>query len=836
MGEEFNLRKFFTGRDSNTDYVGENPDAVAGVVNQLNTIATGSDGAVEQGRQKVISAIDALNSTKGMEYITEIPTDGIKKMFDQIGESIKSIANNLSSVASDLEEYSNSAWYEKLGSSAAMAGVKIGEGGLSVGEDIVDAGASVVGFFGSLGGADTTDIENFIKGNWSHDAFNFYYKSDLAKKSFFTEDSALAGTFKIAGSTVGYLALGGVLSGAGGALAAKTAGSASKFVKPVHALGTFASSTTRINTLTASISGLGSGTETQLLKGKDIKDAVTNGGLQQMVIQGGLAYGAGKLGEFETKKAVANEIGNAKGSSKFISDDAAKKIINSNNNISQAGKEKLIQQVDDYSGTLTKKKLASEILNGKDAKLNYYQGYTDKITQSFQHPVETGKNVANAVKGAAANVKANGIHPIDALKSAAANVKGAAANVKANGIHPIDALKSAAGGVKEGAVAIATNPATPGVAVAIGNETYNTVTNGNAAAQFRSATENSGGNIGDIKVSAPDIKEFSSSQISDSNPVVKIKDGSSGGGPTGGGPTGGGPTGGGPTGGGSIGGESTGGGSIGGESTGGSSTGGSSNTTAHAQFRKSGDGDSTSSTTAPPSTTSTTAPPSTTSTTAPPSTTSTTVSPSTTSTTAPTPSTSQTTSTTILTPKNNSNSEQVHTGGGYSSSSGYTGTGDYNSDTSNATPSTPSTPETMAPGNTSKLSDEELTSIKNVIDNSKIHTTTIPKSNTPINSNTKSGGGGSSVIPISAGLTAAAAAGLGAKAYLDRKNNNDNGSSDEINTDEWTGDESVDIKYDDSSDNQEENTLDADDDYSYQPAEETEKYDAKANNELKDLQ
>ena len=226
-------------------------------------------------------------------------------------------------------------------------------------------------------------------------------------------------------------------------------------------------------------------------------------------------------------------------------------------------------------------------------------------------------------------------------------------------------------------------------------------------------------------------------------------------------------------------------------------------------------------------------------TTASPSTTSTTAPPSTASTTAPTPSTSQTTSTTILTPKNNSNSsssEQVHTGGGYSSSSGYTGTGDYNSDTSNATPSTPSTPETMAPGNTSKLSDEELTSIKNVIDNSKIHTTTIPKSNTPISSDTKSGGGGSSVIPISAGLTAAAAAGLGAKAYLDRKNNNDNGSSDEINTDEWTGDESVDIKYDDSSDNQEENTLDADDDYSYQPAEETEKYDAKSNNELKDLQ
>ena len=229
-----------------------------------------------------------------------------------------------------------------------------------------------------------------------------------------------------------------------------------------------------------------------------------------------------------------------------------------------------------------------------------------------------------------------------------------------------------------------------------------------------------------------------------------------------------------------------------------------------------------------------------TSTSSPKTTSPTTISPETTSPTTSTPSSSQTPSSTILTPKNNSNSEQVHTGGGYSSSGGYTGTGDYNPDTStatsNATPATPGTPEIVTPGNTSKLTDEELASIKNVIDNSKTHTTTIPKSNTPINSNTKSGGGGSSVIPIAAGLTAAAAAGLGAKAYLDRKNNNDNGSSDEINTDEWTGDESVDIKYDDSSDNQEEATLDADDDYTYQSSDENEKYDAKANNELTDLQ
>ena len=55
-----------------------------------------------------------------------------------------------------------------------------------------------------------------------------------------------------------------------------------------------------------------------------------------------------------------------------------------------------------------------------------------------------------------------------------------------------------------------------------------------------------------------------------------------------------------------------------------------------------------------------------TSTSSPKTTSPTTISPETTSPTTSTPSSSQTPSSTILTPKNNSNSEQVHTGGGYS--------------------------------------------------------------------------------------------------------------------------------------------------------------------------
>ena len=125
---------------------------------------------------------------------------------------------------------------------------------------------------------------------------------------------------------------------------------------------------------------------------------------------------------------------------------------------------------------------------------------------------------------------------------------------------------------------------------------------------------------------------------------------------------------------------------------------------------------------------------------------------------------------------------------------------------------------------------DSTTSIDDVIKGSKY--TKIPTSSKPITS-ASSGGGGSAVIPVVAGLSAAAAAGVGAKVYMDRKNNNSNGE-DEIETEEWSGEDTLNLDYDDSSDT--ESYLDEDDDYGYQTEEQTERYDARNNEELADLQ
>ena len=93
---------------------------------------------------------------------------------------------------------------------------------------------------------------------------------------------------------------------------------------------------------------------------------------------------------------------------------------------------------------------------------------------------------------------------------------------------------------------------------------------------------------------------------------------------------------------------------------------------------------------------------------------------------------------------------------------------------------------------------------------------------------------GNAVIPVLAGLSAAAAAGIGAKAYMDRKNNRDNEDEDEFKSEDWSTDSDINMEYQEP-DNREE-TLDFDDSNDNYEYEEPEKYGAKTHQELEDLQ
>ena len=127
----------------------------------------------------------------------------------------------------------------------------------------------------------------------------------------------------------------------------------------------------------------------------------------------------------------------------------------------------------------------------------------------------------------------------------------------------------------------------------------------------------------------------------------------------------------------------------------------------------------------------------------------------------------------------------------------------------------------------------EGSALDDIINTSKY--TKVPTSTIPSNTQNKSK---SSIIPIAAGLTVAAAAGLGAKAYLDHKNNNDMDDEDEeyeenFDSDDWyeddsEGEDTVEVQY-----NDEKQQDDSDQEY-YQDYEST--YSAKSHDELADLE
>ena len=189
----------------------------------------------------------------------------------------------------EIEDYKNANGFKKFGMTIAMAGSKLLEGIASVGENIIDAGATLVGCVGGLFSSDFQDsCAEFIKKDHVGEAFhNFNEATGINKYSAMSENGTMAKVFKGIGVATGYVAL-----------AAATGGT----VNAIAGAGTMTA--TAANTTVAIVGGLGSGMESGLQQGKDWNGALGEG-VKTAAIQGATAYAAGKLTEhIQTNKAL----------------------------------------------------------------------------------------------------------------------------------------------------------------------------------------------------------------------------------------------------------------------------------------------------------------------------------------------------------------------------------------------------------------------------------------------------------------------------------------------------------------------------------------------------
>ena len=313
------ILSWLTGRDEKESDVYANFERVDEVVTSLKKVSTDT---VTDAAEAVRAAVTELNQAKGMaEFVGQVNVDSFTPTFERVTSTIDQVATMIQQKADNIKVYEESKWYEKLGSTFAMAGAKFGEGILSVVEDLGDGVVSLVGWVAPKDSGVEKWCSDFVQKEWSHDTFNFYYNSEFAKKSTFTEDSAIAGAFKIGGQVATYMFAGGLVAGAGKAKAAGTAvkaanaatktGKVAKTVATVSSkvggvvskVGGLASASTWGATAVAGVAGMGSGTETGLRNGLDF-DSAARGGVKQGAFQAALAFAGGKLGEKMAKSAA----------------------------------------------------------------------------------------------------------------------------------------------------------------------------------------------------------------------------------------------------------------------------------------------------------------------------------------------------------------------------------------------------------------------------------------------------------------------------------------------------------------------------------------------------
>lgn len=709
---------WLTGRDPKEADVYANFERVDELVTNLKKVATEN---VAQANDAVRAAVIELNQVKGMEqYVGQLEPDCFTPTFEKVATAIDQLGTMTRQKADNIKEYEEASVFEKIGSSIFMGVAKVGEGILSVVEDVGDGVVSLVGWVAPKDSGVEKWCSDFVQKEWSHDVFNFYYESDFAKASVFTEDSALAGACKIGGKVVAYMYGGGLLSGAGSATVGTVAGHTGRVASTASRVFTgmrgLASSSTWGATLLAGAAGMGSGTEEALINGAESFDAAAWSGAKKGALEAGIAFAGGKLGE-RAKWAANGRTGKW---SQFEGYDDA--LSRAGRDAGRAGMQNIFNN-GLVNGTVmnTRAVLSTAANGGRQLITNAASGGRNLVTNAaniVRHPIQSAgtairaiPNVVRAAPGAAMN----------AVRTTA---QFAMANpgVVAQGVNAVITNADASANLGYGAAGVdILDPTLPDITDGYTQPTEVVIPQ---EEQYRINTDNT------PLPGDPSDPSGPSNPSNPSNPYVP----------------------------------------------------GDQTPTDPSTPEIPGTGIT------PPGTT------------------------------------------TPTDPSNPGTPVNPGDGGGY--------VGPTDGGTGDGTHSGGGFGDDEFSGKPFEIDDEfglddgeDLDSIGDIIASGD-NLTKIPESTKPIKSESS---GASAVIPIAAGLSAAAAAGIGAKVFMDKKNNSDNGEDDEFETDDWSDESQIEIDYEDSEGSIADQYLNDEDDYGYHASSE-EKYGARSNEELAELQ
>ena len=337
--------------------------------------------------------IDMINSARGAENIS-VDFTPITGYQSSVIDYIETMAKEIKGKAQEIEEYQDAPWYKKLFATIGMGALKLVEGLASFVEQIGDGLVSIVGFIGGIFSSDFRDcIGEFVKKDWVGDTTAKWYEEgwlkSVNKYSIMSHESTAANVLKGIGVAAGYVVLSVCTAGAGTAVS----------------LG--------VSAAAAAAGGIGSGTQAGLQAGKTFNQAFGQGVKQGAVaaattlVIGGVANKLGAL----TKGAssVMNSSDEVVAGLMNSSDEITNALVNSSDEITGAAL-KVADKADETFNAVTK---TADKLDDAGATIKNAQ-IGDKVKMGDDMVEVIGKKIT---KEGDEILKVRGSHGTDALRN-----------------------------------------------------------------------------------------------------------------------------------------------------------------------------------------------------------------------------------------------------------------------------------------------------------------------------------------------------------------------------------------------------------------------------------